>query len=115
MANTIRFVVLILIFTFLAGFYIVPTRSLPDNAIVFLDDQSKTYFSPPCAKNAGEKSLRAATAAEVRRLKYQPDQKCGGDAGFRQDGRSMSGNLIERLGMLPPLPSRWNKDGTWNW
>ena len=36
-------------------------------------------------------------------------------AGFSQDGRSLSGKLMERLGMLPPLPSRWNPDGTWNW
>ncbi len=115
MTNTIRFVVIILIFTFMAGFYIVPTRAMPDNALVLLDDQSKTYFSPSCAKKSGEKSLRAATAAEARRLKYEPDKNCQGAAGFRQDRRSMSGNLLERLGMLPPLPSRWNPDGTWNW
>ena len=42
MSDTIRFVVIILIFTFLAGFYIVPTRTMPDNAIVFLDDQNRT-------------------------------------------------------------------------
>ncbi len=114
MSNTIRFVVIILIFTFMAGFYIVPTRSMPDNALVLLDDQSKTYFSPRCAKKE-EKPLRSATAAEARQLKYEPDQSCQGAAGFRQDGRSMSGNLLERLGMLPPLPSRWNRDGTWNW
>jgi hypothetical protein len=115
MANTIRFVVIILIFTFMAGFYIVPTRTMPDQALVLLDDRNKTYFSPQCAKNSAEKSLRPTTAAEARRLKYEPDQSCQGEAGFRQDGRSMSGNLLERLGMLPPLPSRWNPDGTWNW
>ncbi len=60
MANTIRFVVIILIFTFMAGFYIVPTRTMPDQALVLLDDQNKTYFSPRCAKNSAEKSLRAS-------------------------------------------------------
>jgi hypothetical protein len=115
MVNTIRFVVLILIFTFMAGFYIVPTRPMPDNARVFLDDQNKTYFSPVCAKNAGKKSWRAATAAEARRLKYEPDKSCGGEAGFRQDRLSLSGNFLVRLGFLHPLPSRWNPDGTWNW
>lgn len=114
MSNTIRFVVIMLIFTFLGGFYIVPTRNLPDNAAVFLDDQHKTYFSPICAKQE-QKPLRAATAAEARRLKYAPDKKCGGESGFTQDSRSLAGGLLVRLGMLPPLPSRWNKDGTWNW
>ena len=116
MANTIRFVTLILIFTFMAGFYIVPTRTMPDNALVFLDDQEKTYFSPICAEAEKDKRpWRQARAAEARQLNYEPDKSCQGAAGFRQDCRSMSGNLIERLGMLPPLPSRCNRDGSWNW
>lgn len=114
MLPTIRFFVIMLIFTVLAGFFIVPTRNMPDNALVLMDDQSKTYFSPSCAKKEG-KTLRAATAAEARRLKYEPDKKCRDEAGFSQDARSLSGRLMERLGMLPPLPSRWNKDGSWNW
>ncbi|MCL4504261.1 MAG: hypothetical protein M1438_20745 [Deltaproteobacteria bacterium] len=113
MSDTIRFVVLILIFTFLAGFYIVPTRTMPDNALVLLEEQNKTYFSPSCVPK--DKILRPATAAEALRLKYQPDKKCQDASGFRQDSRSLSGRLMERLGMLPPLPSRWNPDGTWNW
>lgn len=114
MANTIRFVVIILIFTFMAGFYIVPTRTMPDNALVLIDDQTKTYFSPNCAAEE-KKPLRPARAAEARQLKYAPAPSCQGAAGFRQDDRSMSGTLLMRLGMLPPLPSRWNPDGTWNW
>ncbi len=114
MSDTIRFVVLILMFTFLAGFYIVPTRAMPDNAIIFLDDQNRTYFSPSCA-DQDQKKLRPATAAEAHRLKYEPDKDCQKKTGFSQDSRSLSGKLMERLGMLPPLPSRWNPDGTWNW
>jgi hypothetical protein len=114
MSDTIRFVVLILMFTFLAGFYIVPTRDMPDNAIIFLDDQNRTYFSPICA-DKDRKKFRPATAAEAQRLKYEPDKACLEKTGFSQDRRSLSGKLMERLGMLPPLPSRWNPDGTWNW
>lgn len=114
MLPTIRFFVVILIFTFFAGFYIVPTRSMPDNVVVLLDDRNKTFFSPKCAPGE-KKDLRPATAAEARRLQYEPDKACGGAAGFRQDARSVSGRLLERLGMLPPLPSRWNADGSWNW
>ena len=49
MLPTIRFFVIMLIFTLLAGFFIVPTRTMPDHAIVLLDDQNHTYLSPVCA------------------------------------------------------------------
>lgn len=114
MSNTIRFVVLILIFTFMAGFYIVPTREMPDNALVFLDDRNRTYISPRCSGKERQE-FRPATAAEARRLQYEAEAKCLKESGFSQDARSVSGNFLVRLGMLPPLPSRWNADGTWNW
>jgi len=114
MLPTIRFFFIMLIFTLLAGFFIVPMRDLPDNAVVLLDDQTKTYLSPGCA-NQEKKEYRASTAAEARKLKFEPDKKCQDAKGFSQDGRSLSGNLMARLGMLPPWPSRWNPDGTWNW
>ena len=114
MLPTIRFFFIMLIFTLLAGFFIVPTRDMPDNAVVLLDDQTRTYFSPACADRE-KKDYRPATAAEARKLNYAPDKKCADAKGFKQDTRSLSGNFMTRLGMLPPLPSRWNADGTWNW
>ena len=114
MLPTIRFFVIMLIFTFLAGFFIVPTRDMPDNAIVLLDDQNHTYLSPQCAK-LEKREYRLARADEARKLNYEPDKKCRDAKGFSQDTRSLTGNLMARLGMLPPWPSRWNADGTWNW
>ncbi len=114
MLPTVKFVLIMLIFTLLAGFFIVPTRSLPDHAIVLLDDQSHTYLSPRCAKS-DQRQLRTANAAEARKLNYQPDKTCAEASGFSQDTRSLTGNFLMRLGLLPPLPSRWNPDGTWNW
>jgi len=114
MLPTIRFFVIILIFTMLAGFFIVPSRTMPDNAIVMLDDQNHTYLSPKCAQPE-KQEYRAATAAEARKLNYEPDKKCRDAGGFGQDTRSITGNFLVRLGLLPPLPSRWNPDGTWNW
>jgi hypothetical protein len=114
MSPTIRFFLLMLLFTFLAGFCLTPTRSMPDNAIVLLDDQNHTYVSPGCATKE-KKDYRQARASEAQKLTYEPDKKCADAGGFRQEQRSMSGNFLVRLGMLPPLPSRWNPDGTWNW
>jgi len=103
-----------LLFTLLAGFFIVPARSMPDNAVVLLDDQNHMYVSPLCGQQE-DKVYRATTAAEARQLKYKPDKKCRDKGGFSQEYRSLTGNLLVRLGMLPPVPSRWNPDGTWNW
>jgi hypothetical protein len=86
-----------LIFTLLAGFFIVPTRTMPDNAIVLLDDQTQTYLSPNCA-NQEKKEYRQATAAEARKLNYEPDKKCRDVKGFSQDNRSLTGNFMARLG-----------------
>jgi len=114
MLPTIRFFLIMLIFTLLAGFFIVPTRTMPDNAIVLLDDQTHTYLSPNCA-NQEKKEYRQATAAEARKLNYEPDKKCRDVKGFSQDNRSLTANLLVRLSLLPPVPSRWNPDGTWKW
>jgi hypothetical protein len=114
MLPTIRFAVIMLLCTLLAGFFIVPTRDMPDNAVVLLDDQTRTYASPKCAEQE-KRTYRLSTAAEARTLNYAPDKKCQDAGGFTQDKRSLSGNFMARLGMLPPLPSRWNEDGTWNW
>ena len=114
MLPTIRFFLIMLIFTLMAGFCLVTTRTMPDNAIVLLDEQTHTYVSPGCA-NQEKKDYRRARAAEARKLNYAPDKKCQDAGGFSQDNRSITGNYLVRLGLLPPLPSRWNADGTWNW
>ena len=71
-------------------------------------------LSPGCAKQE-KQEYRLARAAEARTLNYEPDKKCQDGGGFSQDSRSITGNFLARLGLLPPLPSRWNPDGTWNW
>jgi hypothetical protein len=114
MLPTIRFALIMLILSLMAGFFFVPTLAMPDNAIVLLDDQNHNYLSPVCAKQE-KKEYRQATAAEARKLNYAPDKNCQDKGGFSQDNRSITGIFLARLGMLPPLPSRWNPDGTWNW
>lgn len=128
------------------GFGIGTSRSMPDSAVLYVNEETKTYLSPPCfdavkqeaeaitEKMAGASieehknnpkqlvdmfnflgSSRLTTKAEIRRMPYKPDTECRDAGGFMQDGRSLSGLLLEYVGLLPPLPSRWNPDGTWNW
>jgi hypothetical protein len=114
MLPTIRFFIILLLFTLRAGFFMVPTQDLPDHAVVFLDDRNRTYLSPGCAE--GDRgAYRRSTAAEARRLQYRPDEKCRETGGFSQEQRSLTGNFLVRLRLLPPVPSRWNRDGSWNW
>lgn len=88
-------------------------KDMPANAIVLLDDDARTYTSPPCVSAEG--SLRPARAADAYAMNYQPDKKCIEQDGFFQRGRTLLGKLMERVGILSPSPQRWNKDGTWNW
>ena len=111
--NTILIIAAIIIAIGSLGLFIGSSRSAPDNAIVYLDNQSHTYTAPPCIKSTT--TLQVSTIAEARSLEYNPDKKCVDQSGFLQEDRSLTGHLLEALGILKPLPSRWNADGTWNW
>jgi len=85
----------------------------PPEAVMLVDGNSKTYFAPPCLANpAGE---GVTTLENARKLGLTPDPKCRESGGFVQTGRSPIGALLERSGLLPQLPSRWNSNGSWNW
>ena len=114
LVSIVRLLTMFVGFTLLAGLGCPSTNTMPSNAEVFVEDDAKTYFAPPCLEQ-DRPSLRATTADRVHSLKYRPDPKCRDEGGFTQDGRSVTGILFEALGVLPPLPSRWNSDGTWNW
>ncbi len=99
---------------------------MPDNAILVLDAQARTYIAPPCLTKEHynqliedvvqeRDDLRLSTAGEAYRLGYKPDPDCRDEDGFIQQGRSLTGLLFEALGLLRHLPGRWNPDGTWNW
>ena len=96
------------------GFGISSSVVAPPHAVVFVDPSTGVYVAPPCLarRNMALISMPVGTA---RSLKYEPEPKCRDLGAFLQDARSPSGMLLERLGILGPLPSRWNKDGTWNW
>ena len=88
-------------------------HTMPDYAIVFVDDQDSTYTTPICVGESH--SLRSLTAEQARNLGYRSDRQCRNEGGFMQVGRTLPGALLEKLGILKPLPSRWNTDGSWNW
>lgn len=109
-------------FCLLAGIVVGTSTSMPDNAHLFVDLQTKTYWSPPCIHKDSkemwfvEKGLFVpSTKASVRQEKLRPAPACRDEGGFYQEGRSLTGELLEWFGILPQQQPRWNADGTWNW
>jgi hypothetical protein len=64
---------------------------------------------------ARSESLQLSTIKQARDAGYKPDTDCVNSSGFVQDGRSLTGKLFEKIGILDPLTNRWNDDGSWNW
>lgn len=118
-----------------ASFGIGTSIGVPLHAIMYLDERSSQYYSPPCVEALGldERGLLRTTEAEIRRRwaaetnssrprRMWPAQDCANlsndydsGGGFSQDGRSLGGTLLEKVGLLGPLPSRWRPDGSWRW
>lgn len=134
------FAALGLVLLFLLGFGIESTRSMPDNARVFIDTERDTYLAPPCVRVTPEQeqliesrltgahtfqdslgifvettSLLPAVRFELRELDVRPDPDCRDSGAFFQEGRSLSGLLLQRVGLLEPVESRWRDDGSWKW
>jgi hypothetical protein len=56
-----------------------------------------------------------AQSTEARKLRYNPERKCRDSGSFNQDGRSLTGMLLKKIGILSPITTRCNEDGSWNY
>ena len=110
---TVKLIVGLLVSSLIFGFAVQTSRDMPPNAILYVSDYRKIYFAPPCLKSCA--NYRLTTAKEVRELGYSPDKDCRDRVGLQQPNRSFTGHFFQRIGLLKPLPSRWNENGTWNY
>ena len=110
----IAFFLLFALFFYL-GFGIKSGKVAPGHAYVFVDIKNGTYIAPPCVKETMFASYQRTTIKAAREKKLRADNDCKNAGGFVQEGRSLSAKLIERLGFIEPIKSRWNADGSWNW
>jgi hypothetical protein len=113
------------VFLLIFGFGIGSSTHMPKHALLLVNDETKEYFAPPCLMEFGyndvktiyqfgrQKNFRVVSAKEVG-MPYRPNSECRESNGYFQDGRSVSGMLLEKIGLLPKENSRWNPDGTWN-
>ncbi len=102
---------------FVAGFFLENTVHVPAAAWVYVDLGQRVYYAPTYLRDSGRDTagMLLTTVGEAKKMQYAPDPGARNAGYFQQPGRSMSGRILQSLGLLPPLPSRWNRDGTWNW
>ena len=110
----------------IGGFAIGTGKAAPDHVIVFGDLNTNFYYGPPCVMDSGfddstkliffafSNSLDYGSIGELEKKGFKPHLGCRHSGGFYQNGRSLSGILLENCGLLPKFKSRWNADGTWN-
>ncbi|KXK03263.1 MAG: hypothetical protein UZ03_NOB001001674 [Nitrospira sp. OLB3] len=102
-----------LLLLFFLGFGIESSVVAPEYAMVLVDPLNRVYLAPQCLSET-QNRLARTTIREARKAGLQPDPACRDTGAFRQDTRSLSGMLLENIGILDPLKPRWNKDGSWN-
>lgn len=97
----------------------------PDNAVVYADPDKKIYYAPPYIDKLDKlpkpeqpvevKKLKAMPLKDVRALNYNPDRASREGGYFVQRYRNLTAYLLEKTGLVNPLPLRWTSDGDWNW
>lgn len=97
------------------GFGIESSKVAPDYALVFVDENQNLYIAPPCLSREKWMLYAHLTIGQAHKLNLNPEPKCREESGFIQEGRSLTGVMLEKFGLLEPMGSRWNSDGTWNW
>ncbi|MER2996148.1 hypothetical protein [Pontibacter populi] len=110
---------------FLLGFGCDTLATMPKHAFVFVNDNDE-YIAPPFLMHDGFDDTRLinfyADAYKLKLKRYrdvikdsEPHNECREGEYYVQEGRSVSGSLLEYLGVLPTLKPRWNEDGSWNY
>lgn len=102
-----------LLLLFFLGLGIESSVVAPEYAMVLVDPLNRVYLAPQCLSETQNRLVRT-TIGEARKAGLEPDPACRDTGAFTQDTRSLSGMLLENIGILDPLKPRWNKDGSWN-
>ncbi len=118
------FIGLIIFISVFGSVYTVKLEA-PGHAVVYADPEKKVYYAPPyidglmsqskLPKEIDAKKLKPYPMAEARVMQYRADETSRERGYFVQQYRSLSSYILEKAKIVKPLPTRWNKDGTWNW
>jgi hypothetical protein len=108
------FIVGLLIIICFFGFFISSSESMPDNAMVFIDDANGTYIAPPYLidNDISSDGMRLVSAGQARNQKYKPDPKCRDQGYFTGVSRSLLKEFFVKVGMFEDK-KRWTVAGDW--
>jgi hypothetical protein len=96
---------------FLIGFGIGGIDVIPSTAPVYIDDEDRTYSALPCFPPSQMDTpgpLRLGTVKQAKELGFKPDPQCVNQGHHAKDGRSVSGQLLQKFGVLPTLRHWWD-------
>jgi hypothetical protein len=112
----------LIISTIIFGSIYTVKLTAPDNAVVYLDNSAKIYYAPPYVENNPQgkltvklETLTASTLSQAKTLGFVADKGSTDNGYFKQNYRSLSSYLLEKMNFTKPLPTRWTTDGSWNW
>lgn len=117
MKRVVKYSILVLVLLFAAGFATGSVGPISDNAIVYIDEKTDTYYSPLSLDQSRvtELDLKHATLKTAQTFGYKANEEDKQNGYFQQEGRSLSGKLLERIGILPKLADRIGPDGNWRY
>ena len=95
-----------------AEIYLEWSQGIPPTAVVFINDQARTYLAPPCVQTW--EGLRRGSVGEAWSLGYKPDPQCQDEGWFTQDKAGIVVSLLQKMGLINGEPTRWNQDGSWS-
>jgi hypothetical protein len=88
---------------------------VPDNAIVYVDTNTKEFYSPLSLsqEKVTNLGLKKSTFGQAETLGYQINEDDKQNEYFQQEGRSLTGIFLEKIGILPHLRDRVDSEGNW--
>jgi hypothetical protein len=104
----------------LFGQLIMIKNPIPPETIVYVDENTHSYYAPPYIignkypSDLDVSTLKAMTIAEAESNNYQADEKCE-EIGYFREQNTLKDTILIKIGLIEPPPSRWNQDGSWNW
>ena len=96
-----------LVFLLFLGLYIQVCVSIPDDAIVYVDTHTNTYYAPPCLSSKDKVNLHEIKISEAHQLGYKPDRDCVNQGGFSLPCRTLLSKILEDIGILEPKEFTW--------
>jgi len=94
------------------------TSTMPENAIIVVNDSTNIYAPPHCYKETGRKApinIRLARFEEIKGKGYEPDPICRDQGYFIGETVSLLWDFLESNQILKSKKPRWKKGGEWNW